>query len=298
VVAALAAGSATLAQAQMNDDDARPQQPANRANQPVDQGRTDVNRTDDRSDSQRSADDNARMAKLAAPQLPAGATAKQSADIDALNGTIANVASNALNKGNFSDIVDNFVDQDRNRIGDYADQDMTTLDGRIDQLRKAWENKYGDEYDFDKGALAGHDARQGEIQDPSAFATHWPVPVTSQSDAQQASGRMQGNVEGRSTPNNSQSNIEKGRDVAIVHVPGRSNLPALNLSLVNELGGWKLDIPNTRTGKQIHDDVLTHLTWLGENTSQWPADKTEAYRLVAHHVLMGIYGLPVPKSNT
>jgi hypothetical protein len=50
-------------------------------------------------------------------------------------------------------------------------------------------------------------------------------------------------------------------------------------------------VPNTRTGKQIHDDLLTQLTELGNNTQQWPSNKDDAYRLFAHHVLMAIYGV-------
>ena len=54
-----------------------------------------------------------------------------------------------------------------------------------------------------------------------------------------------------------------------------------------------VDVPNDRTGEQIYQDLLTHLTYADEHKDQWPSDVNDGYRMFAHHVLMALYGVPV-----
>jgi len=238
--------------------------------------------------------------------LPAGA--KQSdkpANAAKLSKPIAGVANQALDKNGLSDVVGYFVDQDRDRIRDEIKKlDATQLNGRIDQINKAWQDKYGKKFDADAKDFTANQAVEGEIEDANTFVQNWPVPVVSGlsdtsaaanaagSNAQQASNKT---VDEDTRKN---GNIEKGRNVAIVRLPAENGIPAMDVSEISELLGWKIDVPNNRTAQQIHDDMLKHLTMFGDDTSKWPADELQAKRIFARHVLEAIYGIDTSQTSS
>ena len=222
--------------------------------------------------------------------------------------TVAEVTEAAMTKDGFKDIVERFVDQDRNRIGEAGKLDNTQLDGRIDELTKVWKEKYNQKFDIDTdNVFASAQSVEGEIEDPAAVASNWPVPATTlgqvgaavqgaANDAANAAGVAQPAAGTVDKDTKTQGNIEKGRNVAILRIPGEAGMPAIDVSLIHEAGGWKIDVPNTRSAQQIHDDLLKHLTMAGEQSGQWPGDVNAAYRAMTHHVLMGIYGIDMPKA--
>src|SRR5687767_3998019 len=71
--------------------------------------------------------------------LPPGARLADEIDRDDITETLGEVTEAAMTVGGFNDLVERLVDADRNRIGDYTGRDLTTLNGRIRQLRKLWE---------------------------------------------------------------------------------------------------------------------------------------------------------------
>jgi hypothetical protein len=228
--------------------------------------------------------------------LPAGATqSKDMANAAKLSGPIVGATNQALDKNGLDDMVGYFVDQDRDRLKDIDKLDANELNGRIDSIAKAWKDKYGAKFDADERDFTANQAVEGEIQDPATFVSNWPVPAVSGNEAQQAAARTDIKLD-RDTEKN--GNIEKGRNVAIVRLPAEGGLPAIDVSLIREAGGWKIDVPNNRTSQQIHDDVQKHLTMVGDMSAQWPADQAQARRTVARHVLMGIYGIEMPKEGS
>jgi len=239
------------------------------------------------------------------PSFPAGIKLDDdpAEDRPELYKTLNAITEAALTKDGFDDFVERLVDQDRNRIGEknFAEQKFADLNGKVDVIRKAWKDKYDDDFEVEgEQAFAKLTLLVGEIDDPKAVASAWPVPAVSpdaSSPATDAVPAAAKETEGNDDPNLN-SNVEKGRDVAIATLPASHGLPALNVSMINELQGWRIDVPNTLSGQQLHDSLLKHLTHVADMQAQWPTDKNEAALMVAHHVLLGAYGVDVePKQG-
>jgi len=239
----------------------------------------------------------------AALALPAGAKKNdKDANAASLSGPIVGVTEDALNNNNFKSMIKYFVDQDRNRLRkDDKNIDLTQLNGRIDDINKKWKDKYGANFDLKaRDVFASCEAVRGEIEDPATFVQNWPVPAIAGQQARagdsganaQAAANKQVDDDTRT-----QGNIEKGRDVAIVRLPSEGNDPALDISLISEVEGWRIDLPNTRTSQQLHDDLLKHLTMVGDDPSKWPADQTKAKRFIAYHVMQAVLGVESPQSK-
>ena len=249
---------------------------------------------------QKQESSDAAVAAPAAPAFPPGVKVDDDPEEERadLFKTFAAATEAALVKDGFDDFVERLVDQDRNRLGadGFTERKFDDLNAAAAALRAAWKEKYGgdDEVDVDeKAAFTKLAAVVGKIDDPQALAGAWPVaPVT---DDPGAPGAEPVPAAAKETAGNEDpdlnSNIEKGRGVAIATLPASHGLPALNVSLIHELPGWRIDVPNALTGQQLHDSLLKHLTHLTGAQTQWPADKNEAALLVAHHVLLGAYGV-------
>ncbi|HEV2295071.1 MAG TPA: hypothetical protein VGR35_14545 [Tepidisphaeraceae bacterium] len=232
------------------------------------------------------------------PALPRGATFENTiSDAGALRDTLAEITEAAFTNGGFNDVVERLVDMDRNRIGqaDLEDEDLQTLNGRVDQLRQRWQEKYGMEFDIREAkAYAPLAFAQGHITDAQAFASQWPVSPTPAEGAQGAQTAGAAVVTDRIED---QGNIEKGREIAIARFPAASGMPELYASFIDEAFGWKIDAPNTLTARELRDNLLKHLTYLGENMNKLPANVNDAYRAATHHVLMAVYGVDVPQEK-
>jgi hypothetical protein len=88
-------------------------------------------------------------------------------------------------------------------------------------------------------------------------------------------------------------NLDKGRNVAVLYFPQSHGAQPLTVSMIHELpDAWKIDVPDNVDGQMLYDNLLTHLTAVNEMKDKWPADVNDGYRMVAHHVLMAVYGIP------
>jgi hypothetical protein len=256
-----------------------------------------------------------------APGIPQGAEAKEADDAEGIRHVLATSAQAALTKGGFDDLVE-LVDADRNRLGEAMpkDEQLKVLDGRIEQIRQAWKDKYGEDFGMNAGAVFAPDfigVAQGEVEDPPLLARNWPVPPTQGGTTEIAGGTQidaPGAVASTSDPAQANTdptdaarpasaseggalgeseiavrNLDNGRDVGLVRVPAGDGLPELTVSLIHEKpDAWRIDIPDHLRAPRLHDNLLNHLTKVAENAANWPADKNEAYRLVSHHVLMAL----------
>lgn len=223
------------------------------------------------------------------PVLPQGVTPKQLNDQQDVRAVIAAATNAGMTKGGFDDMIERLSSADRKRIGDFAKQDFTELDGRIEQISKNWQQKYGQTFDLNNDKLFEGfvTVYEGEITEAAAARTHWPVPVRVSRD-------VAANTE------TTVDYLENGRNVAIVTVPTSHKMPALTISMIHEpVDDWRIDIPDNITGQQIHDNVKTALTKLGDNVAAWPADVNEAYRAVGHKLLMAMYDVaPTPDNKS
>jgi hypothetical protein len=245
------------------------------------------------------------------PSLPAGITAKNLNEDKSIDKSFKAVAEDALSKNHFDNLVDNLVDQDRDRIKkSVGNASLTNVDGNNNQrlndlavrLNDSFKSKYNHDFDMDYKKVFTQDflhIMTGEVADPALLTGKWPVDagiglnnagkLTAQDAAQARDKVFGGDV-----------NLEKGRNVAIAHIPASHGLPAISASLIHEnMGGWKFDVPNTLTAQKLHDNLVANLSYLDQHKAELPSDINEAYRHVTHAVVAALYDMDLSKgSNT
>jgi len=237
-----------------------------------------------------------------APSLPPGFTAKDvKADSEVRSG-LAKLTDRALSKGDFNSMLAELAPQDKVRAREFKGVDQKRLDGRIEQIRKAFRDKYGKDFSLNdtKAVYGTYVVVQGEVSDPAMAMANWPMnPIAGRAMEAGARERVGNNADKGIKKEAKAQDLTKGRDVAVVHIPAAShNMGAMNVSMVHEAPTfYRVDVPNDRTGEQIYNDLFTHLTYLGDRASEWPANIDDAYRMFTHHVVAALYGLPVPGRN-
>jgi len=206
---------------------------------------------------------------------------------------LGQVTNAALTKGAFDDMVERFNAADRNRLGSWAKdkvnkEKLDVLDGRIAQFQNDWKAKYGHEFKIRKDDVVfGNPAiftyAQGEIgKDAQLAGEKLPPAQNVTKDNLNQPKDATGNTA-------ADRNLEKGRNVAYVTVAESHGMPELKVPLIHELPDmWKIDVPDSLTGQKLYDNVLKHLTMANEMKDKWPTDENDAYRAVAHHVLLGV----------
>ena len=225
-------------------------------------------------------------------KYPAGVKALEDAKANDLKGLLVELSGQLMEK-DFEGMVDCFVDQDRNRLAKFEDQDMPKLDAIVDQIQQKWQAKYNEKLSLDDDNVAkifvNAKAIRGEIEDPQALLAQWPMNVLPEGGTGEP---VKASVQQPLTDEvRTQGNIAKGREIGVVYLPGEGDLPALQVSIIGEAFGWKLDVPNDRTGQQIHDDLVKHLSAINDNFDKLPADQWQAKRRLTYHVLMGVNGV-------
>jgi hypothetical protein len=242
----------------------------------------------------------AAMAKenaMPSPKLPMGVKAVETPKKDDMTETLKEATQAMVTKDAFNDLVERFVDQDRNRLGKQkSDENMDKLNGRVAQIQKAYKDKYGKDFDIDQKGQVFARARvvEGEITDPAALMRQWPVEAAPAEPGAARTAKAEITNKAGSDETEDNANLEKGREVGVVRLQSEAGLPAVDISMIDEAGSWKIDVPNNRSYTQIRDDLLTNLTYLGDHQDQWPADATQAQRLFTHHMAMAVYGVPMP----
>jgi len=208
---------------------------------------------------------------------------------------LSQVTNAALTKGGFNDLIERFNDADRNRLGTWAKdknnkEKFDVLDGRIDQFRKDWKAKYGHDFKIVKDDVVFGNpmftVAQGEIgKDAQLAGEKLPPAENVTKDNLNKPKDATGNTA-------ADRNLEHGRNVAYVTVAQSHGLPEVKVPLIHELpDSWRIDVPDSIDGAKLYNNVLLHLTMANEMKDKWPADENDAYRAVAHHVLMGVMGV-------
>jgi hypothetical protein len=255
------------------------------------------------SDTARTASDIAANTGAAALKFPAGIATKDLGEDKDIRSELANLTEDAVGHNKFDNLIGNFVDQDRNRMKDVKDADVTALNEKIGDIRRSWKDKYGHEFDIDKANLVFNEQfsiLQGEVTDTNQAMANWPVPATAQLTARPGDNQGAAVTAGATTGDNDKGdiNLEKGRNVALVSVPASHGLPAMTVSLIHELPDqWRIDVPNNVTGTQFKDNLTKHLSHVQGMKAEWPSDENDAYRAVAHHVLMAIYNVDMSSAT-
>jgi hypothetical protein len=225
------------------------------------------------------------------------ASEKMSPHAEAIHDVLAQVAEAAFTKDGVKDVVERFSKADRDRLDANKDayKNDETLNGRIAELQKDWKDKYNQSFDIkdeDKvlgqqfasidEAQAGDAARtaSGTVTDSTVAPNPAPVDEQAKKDANAAAGAAAG-ASGEAAA--------KNRDAAVVRIPASHGMAALDVPLVHETMGWRIDIPDSVDGAKLKANIQTALTDIGNMKAQWAADPDNAYRAATHRVLLGIF---------
>jgi hypothetical protein len=212
-------------------------------------------------------------------------------DAEGIRDVLAQVAEASVTKDGLDDLVERFVDADRNRLGQSDLKNNEKLNGIIDQFRKNWKAKYNQDFDIgDEDAVLSDQfamIMQGEIADTARVAgervpgdTTTPppgAPAPSPTDRDKVAG--------------GDTNRDPGRNVATVLIKDSHGLPAAHVSMIHEMpDAWRVDVPDTVTAEQLRGNLENALTKLNEKQAEWPTDVNEAYRHATHCIILAVEG--------
>jgi len=232
--------------------------------------------------------------------LNKNASANQAKNAEEIHDVMAQVTEAALTKNGLKDVVERFVDADRNRMGQEQDalKNGETLDGRIAQVETDWKAKYGQKFDvrdedkvYDQNfamITEGEETGARTASDKTNADTS-TTPPPAQVNASNKEGVDKPSVNSNGQTDADKNLNDKGRNIATVHIAASHNLPALDVPMIHEAGGWKLDVPDSVDAKKLHDNIQTALTKVGDMKAQWPSDEADAQRAVTHQVLLAIF---------
>jgi hypothetical protein len=203
-------------------------------------------------------------------------------DAEAIRDVLAQIAEASVTKDGLDDLVERFVDADRNRIGAAGSltQDNDHLNGIIEQFNKNWKAKYNQEFDIkDEDAVFNADfvrIIQGEIGEARTAGERTGAPNTTP-------GPEADRVAGGDT------NREPGRNVATVVIAESHGLPMTNVPFIHEMpDSWRADVSDTVTAQKLRKNLSDTLTKCNDKYSEWPSDVNEAYRGFTHKILIAV----------
>ena len=204
------------------------------------------------------------------PTLQTGGEATAAApDAEGIRDTVASATEAALSEDGFDDLIERFVDADRNRLGDFVSErdNFDDLNQKSQAVRDLYQQKFNAEFDIEDEGMIYSDQfvtiRQGEI-----------------GQARQAAAA-----------DDPDANLEEGRNVASVMLSESQGLSQLTVNMIHELpDSWKIDVPDNVTGQQLYTNLSSALDELASNADQWPEDQADAQRYITHRLMLAIHG--------
>jgi len=213
----------------------------------------------------------------------------------------SHVTEAALTKDGLNDVVERFVDADRNRIGKGdLKSGNDALNNLVASIRADWKAKYNSDFDIHEEdkvfspqfmtATTGEIGKNAAGQDVNLNVDKNLKPGQSTDvkvDVDHKSG-----VDSPTSPAADTNRNDPGRNIGTVSIPASHGAPALTVPLIHEATGWKIDVPDTLDAAKLRTNLIAHLSEVQNMKDQWPADVNEAYRAVSHHVLMAVMDKP------
>jgi hypothetical protein len=248
-----------------------------------------------------------------ADRMTAGSTTQPgqvAPDADDIREIVAQITQAAATKSGLDDLVERFASSDRKRLENdsFLKQDHSVLDGRIAEFQKDWKARYNEDFKIHNANKVLGDSfamvLQHRLGDEARLASERMggnpnPPINTNRDANGnrdiAANERTGDISGYLGDN---TDLKPGESVATVDVASMHNLPYVRVPLVHQLpDSWRIDVPNTLTAQQLHDNILKQLTAVDEAKDRWPADVNDAYRLVAHRITMAVMNVDEPSMN-
>ncbi len=227
-----------------------------------------------------------------APAFPAGIATKENGDIADVRGALTTIVNRTLTRDGLDGAIAYLANQDRDRIkAQLKDTEYEgTLNGRVDQIRGLFKQKYGEDFELTAAALNTSTAvQQGEVTDAATARANWPLAIAGKKDVKPMSDAQTDKKDAKNDAMvNDDPKLENGRDVAVVRVAPMPGKEPLILSLQYELPNyWVLDVSNSISGKHLIKCQEMMLQKIIDSKDDWPKTKDEAYRNIACAVLTG-----------
>jgi len=212
---------------------------------------------------------------------------------------ISHVTEAALTKDGLDDVVERFVDADRNRIGKGdLNSGNDALNSLVASIRSDWKAKYNSDFTIhDQDRIFSPQfmtASTGEIPKDAAG-----VDVKVDTDRKLSGGTetkvdvdRKSGVDSPTNPSADTNRNDPGPNIGAVTIPASHGAPALTVPLIHEATGWKIDVPDTLDAAKLRSNLIAHLGEVQNMKDQWPPTADEACRAVAHHVLMAVMDKP------
>lgn len=172
---------------------------------------------------------------------------------DSIYEVLAEATEAAVTPNGFDDLVERLAENDQGRFAGIAEADFKPLDDRVNPLRAAYKGKYG--LDFD-------------INDPAAvfrpLVNIQPAGTTGDKQFARVTIQPKASAAGK-------------------------KLAPYDITMIKD-DSWHIDVPENYDRESLRSELVTHLGMVGQGTGEnaWPADKLEAQRLVAYHVLAAL----------
>jgi len=207
------------------------------------------------------------------------ASEKMTPHAEAIHDILAQVSEAAFTKDGFADVAERITKADRDRL--YQNKDALksddTTNGRVAELEKDWKDKYNGKFDI-------------KDEDKTLNMSFASIDeMAAKDNARTASGTVAPDANAPRTDADNTAKAYTDRDTATVHIVASHGLPALDVPMVHETGGWRIDIPDSVDSAKLKSNLQTALTDIGEKKAQWPADVDDAYRFTTHRVLLAIF---------
>lgn len=217
---------------------------------------------------------------------------------DAIRKTIATATEAALTKDGYDDLAKRFVDADRDRLKD-SKKDYSDLDAKIAQFKADWKAKYNQDFNIssDRNNILGDSfARisEGEIGQARTASgkeepSDEPKVIAGSADDLKKSGVNKTDANSNKEFGGD-TNRESGRHIAAVIIPAGHGMPEVDVPMIREIpDSWKIDLPDSVDGQQLHDNLLKEITAVDDAKDRWPDNVDDAYREVTHHVMDAMF---------
>ena len=219
-------------------------------------------------------------------------------DAEDIKGVIADATEAFVKKGTFDDLVERFVDADRNRIGrdGFAEQDHADLNQASDAFMAAWKEKYNADFNIEDQKLVLNDQEFRVLQSEIGEGAQ-PAGGAIDVDANANDGKATVNVEnntGVDRPDNKAADTNRndpGRNIATVTV--NNAMGGLQVPMIHEMpDAWKIDVPDSVDGPKLKQNIIEHLNAAVAMKDQWPADPQQAYANLSTHMLKALMDQP------
>ncbi len=188
---------------------------------------------------------------------------------------VGRLTEDALQTNDMSKLAALFAQPGQGRImksDTYSQGYGAKLDAQIDDIAKAWNEKYGQEF---------------AVSDAAETFTSSFLTITEGAPA--ADSELADKVLKAAGANSSEmDSLSRDQAIALAQIRANNGLPAAEVPFVYEGSHWRIYAPQTLTATRLRANLLREFTALNNHFATLPANETDACRRVSHRVLLAV----------